>query len=537
MFVNTPYMSFLRARSCDTAPPKLDWAIANKNYYVAESRIDRPAQERAVRAALEAYDARPGSDTAKTLYDSLAIHKWLAGMYSEQRIHTLGNGLSVSTSTINMLLKIADETPHRVVFVNAVTWLLALSRDLDQEFLCIAGFDSALTDAIWCVCEASESEAATIQRDALRFSFAKAHSFEARHWLCDQINNEPSDELRGSVLRYAFSDTSPEAIELYGEPNPKFAPALIDFVKKTKLLEELEAETIDDALCRAALGILSEGVCNSLLDGIDFDDFERTISIGNLLSLMIGHMEGRALSLNELFDLAWIYDCVFEETDRWLNEDPVVRGNPGNLVIGRREHQELAKRIRDVYENPENKNLLDAVAQSGGIDGRNAKISLNRINQVPFGTRRDDFDELLGELQDRLARGANENNVPITGFEDMIEATNGDTRSVERAIEWCEDYLACMGGSGPNLTGDAQRVLQHALPLLKSRHLGLGLMSKGLESTTHHSMAMAILDSYPVDRWPETVEQSLRRGLGRSEISVEVFKRTIEKLAAHKTDK
>lgn len=373
----TPYISYLRALSSNTAPPRLDWAITNKNYYLDASCIDRPAQKAAVRAALREYDARPGSDTAKDLYDSLAVHQWLAGLHSEHGIHALARDVSVSASTISLLREIADESPHRVVFINTVTWLLALNRGLDQEFLSVAGFESELTDAIWYVGEASD--VITTEPDALRFSQAKAGSFEARLWLCDKLDNEPSDAVRGSVLRFAYSDTTPESIELYGEPNPKFAPALIDFVQKTKLMEELKVDIIDDALCQATLTILSEGVCGSLLDGIELGHFKRTISVEQLLSLMIGHLQGRSLSLNELFDLAMIYDCVFEEIDRWLSEDPDAQFDEDDLVIGRQEHQDLAQKIRDVYEKPENKDLLYAALDSGGVDGKNAKLALDRL--------------------------------------------------------------------------------------------------------------------------------------------------------------
>ena len=531
--LSTPYIAYLRALSRDTAPPELDWAIANKNYHLANSRIDRPAQAQAVRTALEAYDAAPGSDAARALCDSLAMHRWLAGLYAEHDIHTLAKGLSVSASTISLLRKIADETPYRVVFINAVTWLLALNRGLDQEFLGIAAFDSALTDAVWYVSEESRDEKA--QDDKLRFSLAKAGSFEARQWLYGQLDSELSDDLRGSVLRYAYSETTPESIELYGEPNPKFTPALVDFVNKTKLKDELEADTIDDALCEAALTILSEGVCNCLLNGIELSHFKRTISIEELLSLMIGHLQGRALPLNALFDLAWIYDCVFEEIDRWLSQDPDALFDEDDLVVSRKEHQDLARKIRDVFENPANKKLLDAAVTAGGIDSRNAKLTQDRINGVTPGARRDDFEKLLGELQGSLARGADQRNVPLTGFHAMIEAANGDADSVRKAIEWCEDYLACMGGYGPNLSADAQCVLKEALALLRSRPgLGRGLIRAGLESTTHSHMAMMVLRSYPVDRWPEGIERSLRSAVSRSETDAQMFQGAIDALVAYR---
>ena len=119
---------------------------------------------------------------------------------------------------------------------------------------------------------------------------AGADSLEAGEWLYSQLDNDPSDEQRGWILRYAYSDGNPECSELYGEPNPAFAPALVDFVQKTKFMEELEVDTIDDALCRAALTILSEGVCGSLVDGIELSYFRQTINIDKLLSLAIGHM-------------------------------------------------------------------------------------------------------------------------------------------------------------------------------------------------------------------------------------------------------
>ena len=531
-----PYIAYLRALSCETAVPELDWAIVNKNYYLADSRIDRPAQEQAVRTALKAYDARPGEDTGRALYDSLARHRWRAGMFSEQRIHTLAEGLAVDASTISRLREIADETPHRLVFVNAVIWLLALSRDQDEAFLRIAGLDPDLTDAIWYVCELSA--ATPVQANALHFSLAKAGSFEAQQWLCDQLDSEPSDELRASILRFAYSDMSPESIELYGEPNPDFVPALINFVRKTKLLEELEAESIDDALCRAALTVLAEGVCGSLANGTELSYFKRTIAVDELLSLTIGHLKGRALSLDELFDLAWIYDCIFEEIDRWLGQDPGALFDEGDLVAGRREHQELAKQIRSVYENPANKERLEAALKSGGIDGSNAKITLDRIYAVAPGTRREDFDERLKELQDRLARDAGQRNVSLAGFQAMIEASNGDARSVAKAIEWCEDYLACMGGFGKNLNAGAQTVLQHALPLLRTKPgLGHELIRTGLRSTTHCHMAMMVLRSYPMDYWPEDVDQSLRSALTRSEIDAEMFRGTIDSLVAYRAEK
>lgn len=533
---STPYIAYLRALSRDSAPPELDWAIANKNYHLAKSRIDRPAQAQAVRTALEACDANPGSDAARALCDSLAMHRWLAGLYAEHDIHTLAKGLSVSASTISLLRKIADETPYRVVFINAVTWLLALNRGLDQEFLGIAAFDSALTDAVWYVCELSE--ATQEQANALHFSLAKAGSFEAQQWLCDQLDSEPSDELRASILRFAYSDTSPEPIELYGEPNPDFAPALINFVSKTKLLEELEAESIDDALCRAVLTILAEGVCGSLANGTELSYFKRTIAIDELLSLTIGHLKGRALSLDELFDLAWIYDCVFEEIDRWLGQDPGALFDEGDLVAGRREHQDLAKQIRSLYENPANKERLEAAVKSGGIDGSNAKNTLDRIYAVAPGTRREDFDERLKELQDRLARDAGQRNVSLVGFQAMIEASNGDARSVAKAIEWCEDYLACMGGFGANLNAGAQTVLRHALPLLRNRPgLGHELIRTALISTTHCHMAMMVLRSYPMDYWPEDIDRSLRSALTRSEIDAEMFRGAIDSLVAYRADK
>ncbi|ANO50443.1 hypothetical protein BA177_03770 [Woeseia oceani] len=533
---STPYIAYLRALSSGAVVPELDWAIVNKNYYLADSRIDRPAQEQAVRAALKAYDARPGEDTDKAVYDSLARQKWRASLFSEQRIHTLAEGLAVNASTISRLREIADETPHRIVFVNAVIWLLALSRDQDEEFRRIAGFDPDLTDAIWYVCE--QSGATQVQANALHFSLAKAGSFEAQQWLCNQLDSDPSDEVRASILRFAYSDTSPESIELYGEPNPEFAPALINFVKKTKLLEELRAESIDDALCRAALTILAEGVCGSLTNGIELSHFKRTIAVDELLSLTIGHLKGRALSLDELFDLAWIYDCVFEEIDRWLSQDPDARFDEGDLVAGRREHRDLAKQIRSVYKSPENKERLEAAVKSGGIDGSNAKCTLDRIYGVQPGTPYEDFDERLNLLQDGLARGAAQRNVPLAGFEAMIEATNGDAGSVARAIAWCEDYLACMGGFGKNLNAGAQSVLQRALPLLRSRPgLGKELIRTGLISTTHCHMAMMVLRSYPMDYWPEDIERSLRSALTRSEIDAEMFRGTIESLVAYRAEK
>lgn len=527
--LSMPYLSYLRALSNDKEPPAIDWAIANKNFYVADTRINRPDQVLAVRAALEAFARNPADAAASHLYEQLFEHRLLSGLYSEQRIPELG--LSLDASTIGKLREFAETTTHRVVFINALIGLLASSRDLNTELLCAAAFESELTDAIWYVCRAQEAE--PIQCDALTIALAKAGSYDARMWICSQLDSNPSDELRSLALRYAFSDATPESAELYGEPNPEFAPALVNFVKQSKLIEALEAEAIDDALCNAALRICSEGVCTSLVDGVELSYFRGTISIDVLLSMLIGHLQGRALTLDELFNLAWIYDCVFAEIDGWLSKDPEALFEESDLVIGRREHRDLAQKIRSVYDNPRNRGLLENYVEKGGVDGGVAKQTLSRVRS---GESADEFLELLIEFQARLSCGANQRNVPITGFREMIEAAGSNASNATKVIEWCEDYFAILVADSSNLPTEAQYILRLALPLLRSRPgIGDGLIQAGLKSPAHNHVALQILHSWPVDRWPESVERLLRGALARRQRNVEALQKTIDMLVAHNT--
>ena len=524
-----PYISRLRALFGDSEPPEMDWAIANKNFYIANTRIDRRAKEKETRAALEAFAANPGNDAASHLYKLLLEHRLLSGMYSEQRIPELGDGLTLDAATIGKLREIVDTTPHRVVFINAMIWLFASGKDLDTELLCATAFESELTDAIWYI--ERTQEAVPIRCDSLTVALAKAGSYEARMWLCGQLDGKPTDELRGVALRYAFSDATPESAELYGEPNLEFAPALVKFVEQTKLIDALGAETIDDALCRAALRICAEGICTSLMDGVELSFFRQMISIDVLFSRFVGHLQRRSLSLDELSNLAWIYDCVFEEIEFWLSKDPDALIEEGDLVSGRKEHRVLAEKIRDVFTTAENKDLLKVMVKAGGVDAMVAKQALDRVRP------NDDFLELLEDFQARLSRGADQRNVPIAGFRQMIEAVGGDASNIAKIIGWCEDYLAFAVASASNLPADAQYILRLALPLLRFRPgAGVGLIQAGLESRTHHHIALDVLQSWPVDRWPESAERLLRRGLTRSQRDAELFQQAIDKLVERNTE-
>lgn len=381
MPVATPYLTYLEALSTNTQPPELDWDITNANYQEGRDvQLDQSVCIRGMRSALSAFDANPGQDTANALYARLVEHKLHFGLFEESRIPVLGDDLKLGMQTMHLLTDIAIVTPQRLVFINVMYWLLALHRDLDQALMRAAGFDHELTDAIWFVCKELRSKP-SLPIDPLTLSLAKAGSYEAQFWLCEQLDRNPSDEVKGLALRYGFSDGTPECSELYGEPNSAFAPALVEFVQRTELLTALEVNEIDGDLRHAALDILSEGVCTCIVSGSELSYFKQHIPIEAILGQLIRHLQGQSLSLDDLYNLAWLYRCVFEEIDRRLTDNTNALFDESELVVSREEHQQLAQLVRDVFLVPANRDRLAAAIEAGGVVGQNAQMTLKRMER------------------------------------------------------------------------------------------------------------------------------------------------------------
>lgn len=380
MPLGTPYFSYLEAVTTGSHPPQLDWETAYENWAVGHGRTVVQSQlTEKTATALSAFDACPEQSTANTVYTSLAVQNLELGEFLKSRTPSLKAELNLAHMTTRLLLDIATETPHRVVFVNAVAWLVVLVRDLDPALIQTAAFDDALTDEIWWVYGPTASES-TEALDPMVAALAKAGSYDARLWLCEHLDDGPNHDVKSTALRFGFSSVTPASAELYGEPNEKFAPALIDFIQQTELHAQLQANEIDDELCHAVIDILSEGICVCIVDGVELSFFRQHIPIEEIFRLSIHHLQGRSLTLDELFDCAWIYHVVFEEIDRWLREDVDARFDENDLVISRNAHRKLAQSIRDLFAVAANKETLQTALDAGGVEGANAQIALDRIN-------------------------------------------------------------------------------------------------------------------------------------------------------------
>ncbi|MEQ8691711.1 MAG: hypothetical protein RIC89_12880, partial [Pseudomonadales bacterium] len=150
MPLGTPYFSYLEAVTTGSHPPQLDWETAYENWAVGHGRTVVQSQlTEKTATALSAFDACPEQSTANTVYTSLAVQNLELGEFLKSRTPSLKAELNLAHMTTRLLLDIATETPHRVVFVNAVAWLVVLVRDLDPALIQTAAFDDALTDEIW----------------------------------------------------------------------------------------------------------------------------------------------------------------------------------------------------------------------------------------------------------------------------------------------------------------------------------------------------------------------------------------------------
>ena|GEM_PF-464574 len=374
-----PYLSYLQALSTDAAPPAMDWTIANKNYRTGSDRVDHSPIAEKICAALEAFDERPGSDTGELLYECLLTQNWPIGEGGEATVGKLGESLSLDPRTVSKLLDFAKETPHRAVFINCLLLLLELAPGLDQRLLRTAAFDVDLRRPVWRVHDAEHLKTFHCD-DPLTLALSGSWGDGDKNLFRDQLSSDSADWFKGLTLRYAIWNSSPEfSRELFGELNPDFLPAVVNFVKQNELLNALDVKEIDDSLCCAALRILSEGVCECFGNNVDLEFFKESISIEKILVLLIGHLEGRTLSIYELVDLAYIYYWVFEEVDRWLREDAKALFCKGDLVVSRSEHQRLAKSIRDILTSPANASTLNNALAEGGWYGPNGQMSLDRI--------------------------------------------------------------------------------------------------------------------------------------------------------------
>lgn len=375
-----PYFTYLGAVATDSHPPTLDWETAYENWAVSrDPSIDQPQLIESMATDLKTFDERTEQSTANTLYRALAAHKLEFGVLLDSSNPSISDELGLTAKTTQLLIDIATETPHRVVFVNAVCWLLAIGHDSDQAILQTASFDEALADPIWSIFRPTSAKPAVVV-DPIIASLAKAGCYDAQLWLCEQLSYDSSYDVKSTALRFGYSNVTPESADLYGEPNNRFAPALVDFIQRTELHSELRAEKIDDALCHAVIEILSEGLCTCIVDGTELSFFKQNIAIEEILRLTIEHLQGRSLRLDDLFDLAWFYHVVFEEIDRWLCEDVDSRFDENDLVFSRDKHRHLAQSIRDVFATAGNDETIRIALEAGGIKSENAQIALDRIN-------------------------------------------------------------------------------------------------------------------------------------------------------------
>ena len=380
MPVGTPYFSYLEALATDTHPPQLDREPAYDNWAARHSGTGIQSKlVEATTTALNAFDANPKQSTANTVYASLAVQNLELSEFLKSRTQASKDDLNLAHTTTRLLFDIANETPHRVVFVNAVAWLVVLLPDLDPALIRTAAFDDALTDAIWWVYGPAGSDS-TGAIDPIVAALAKAGSYDARLWLCEHLDRDPNHDVKSAALRLGFSSATVASAELYGEPNEKFAPALVDFIQQTELHAQLQANEIDDELCHAIIDTLSEGICVCLVDGVELSFFRQHIPIEEIFRLSIHHLQERSLTLDELANCAWIYHVVFEEIDRWMREDADACFDENDLVISRNEHRDLAQLIRDIFKVPANKETLQTAFDAGGVAGADAKIALDRIN-------------------------------------------------------------------------------------------------------------------------------------------------------------
>ncbi len=329
-----------------------------------------------LRLALVAIDSDEGEPARLRLMECLKSVSWVSGI-NAVRILTLDDTWSPSDRTLDILLGIAMSTPSRVVFINTTICLLTSCRPPSDAFLCSAAQDPELTDLVWKIHTGSSGE--IIELDSVILALAKAGSLDTMHWLCEALFRDPSKEIKAAAARYGYSDGTPECSELYGENNPEFNTALIRFIDATNLVELLQAETIDDALCNGALTICSEGLCSCLLNDMELIELKRAVSIEEILQRLVGHLKERTLTLDQLFNLAWLYDCVFEEIDRWLAQGRVGSYDEGDLVINERTHRALATSIREVFWSRDNQAELKRASKRGRVSRINAQLAMARM--------------------------------------------------------------------------------------------------------------------------------------------------------------
>ncbi len=366
------YLNWLQVRDGTHSEWVLDMPGLDKD----ASRDVLSERAEALRLALVAIDSDDGEPERAKLMQCLQSTNWVRGV-APARIPTFDGAWSPSDRTLDILLDIAMTTPSRVVFINTTICLLTFARSPGRVFLCSAAQEPELTDLVWQTHTNSLGDVVAL--DSVIVALAKARSLDAMHWLCDALFRDPSTEVKAAAARYGYSDGTPECSELFGENNPEFHTALIRFVDATDLLVLLQAESIDDALCNGALTICSEGLCTSLLSGVELVEIKRAVSIEAILQQLIGHLEGRTLTFEQLFNLAWLYDCVFEEIDRWLTQGTDGSYDEGDLVINEQAHLALAASIREIFWAPDNQAELAQASKRSRVSRNNAQRAIARM--------------------------------------------------------------------------------------------------------------------------------------------------------------
>lgn len=518
---STSYLTHLREAQSAISDCDLH-QIANLNLYASSAR-DNLIDLRARR--IEAFSAlcqRPCTEHAEQAYHLLVAHK-----DCEVDVLTpVKTDKSYQHIAGSFLLFVLLNSPHKVAVKNAIVLLAETETIVDTDVRRICSADSFLIHHLFPL-PCTEDLPAT-EKQALMRNLAENGSFDSQEYLYEHFTEESPDELRYYLLRHAQFAAEPSFKTYDGFDvgySPEFHAAILEFAQRTELAKELNAKSIDDQLVTAALYFFSN-LSACWREGVAWSVFEAAVPATQMLDNLVEHLEGRTLSLENLEELADIFDTLFSDSMTRVEAEPNKQIPNDRLIASQVLHLAIAAKISAVlHAQPHAQLLENALSSMTNPDFDEAMHITLMI------TRNDPFEVVFPFLEKELPRKPNMR-VSHSAMAVCFNFVKHDRRKAQRLADWCADYCR-FERSGGYIPGPSYEfILSNALRMVKLfPGVGKGMILAGLNAQSPTvTLAAEVLSAWPVEHWPTNISWRIDSAIAQENKTLAILTDALQKL-------
>ncbi len=517
---STSYLAHLSTTPGATPNNNIE-SLDDLNLHASSARDDLSNLRTRRVEAFKTLCQQPSPEHAKQAYDLLVAHKD-CNVNVLTPLKTDPENLDTAGS---FLLFIILNSPHKVALKNALVLLSETETRVETDVLKTCSADEFLIHHLFPLCIRGDLAAA--EEHTLMRVLAENGNYDAQEYLYEHLTDDSPDELRTFLLQQAQFAVEP-AFETYNgfdtAYNPEYHPHILEFAQRTRLAEALRAESIDDQLVTAALSFFSN-LSACWLENVDWSEFEAVIPATEMLTTLLEHLKDRALSLDQIGDLAFIFDTLFSDPLAWVEAEPQKQISADLRITSQAMHLAIARDIYAIlHARPQNQLLENALSSMSHPDFDQAlRISL-------LITKEDPFDVVFPYLKRELPRKPNIR-VSFSALTVCFKAAEHNREKAQLLAHWCADYCRFERSGGYFPGPGYEFILSNALRMVKLfPGVGKTLVTAGLDAQSPaRQLSAEVLTAWPVDQWPANVSWRIDSAMKKEEATLALLARVQRK--------